>query len=53
MKRGHEYRLKMLKVYPPAHGKRELLRQIDEAQELITQQVVRWRRTTTTTETGS
>jgi 1-acyl-sn-glycerol-3-phosphate acyltransferase len=43
LRRGHEYRLKVLQVLPPATGKRALIAQIGHAQEIITDQLKRWR----------
>jgi 1-acyl-sn-glycerol-3-phosphate acyltransferase len=43
LRRGHEYRLKLVEVLPPAAGKRALIEQIGRAQEMITDQLARWR----------
>ncbi|HKK47859.1 MAG TPA: lysophospholipid acyltransferase family protein [Alkalispirochaeta sp.] len=42
---GHVFRLKMVAIYPPAPGKRALIAQLQEAQNLITQTITQWRGT--------
>lgn len=43
MDRGHRFRLRVLKVLPPASEKRELVQQIATAQQLIEDTLAQWR----------
>lgn len=43
MKRGHEYRISVVDVYPSVRDKRELLVQIETAQRSIEETIHRWR----------